>query len=223
MQRQVDPSFNPRYYINATSSTDWSSLTTRVPLLPAQHLRNNLTFAGVPDSNRNREGTRNQAHHIVEVNDLNAALARHLLSLAGIEINSAINGVFLPEYEGDDTGNATVHFGSHRIGYAEIVNQYLSTAIDSDPLLNQRGARTNILQNMLAIPPDVQNRLRIVLTTALHQLRIILLTQYLSLNNGYRVDPEWKPDKRDDNGSSGTSDGSSGSSWTRISGRLVRA
>jgi hypothetical protein len=224
IQRQVDDSFNPGSYVNAISNIDWSfwfSLINGGVFTNSEHLRINLCMAGVPDSNQ-IGGTRNQAHHIVEVNDPNAALARHLLYLAEIDINSAINGVFLPEYEADDTGDATVHFGSHRQEYADIVNQALSQAVDTDPVLSLIGVTTNVLLLRLQLPVPVRDRLRFVLRNALHQIRNRLLTERWNLNYGYRVDPDWKPDKPDGDGGTGASGGSSQSSWTRIEGRLVR-
>ena len=94
-----------------------------------------VDYARVPDSNDWGSDPhvdyviRNQAHHIVEVRSEYAETARRILAQAGIDINSAANGVLLPTAGGDGRGDATLHLGGHSRAYAEYVNLALETAV----------------------------------------------------------------------------------------------
>lgn len=88
--------------------------------------------SGVPDS-RIEGSSRgidytidNQAHHIVETHNV---FGQMILANADINPNSAANGVLLPAAEGDGTGNAAIHNGSHSGEYTDCVNEALYHAI----------------------------------------------------------------------------------------------
>lgn len=67
----------------------------------------------------------NQAHHIVETHNV---FGQMILANADIERNSSANGVLLPKAEGDGTGNAATHNGSHIREYRNCVNEALENA-----------------------------------------------------------------------------------------------
>lgn len=75
----------------------------------------------------------NQAHHIIpegmDVHELNEA--RAIMERYGVEVNSASNGVFLPDaIKLPHAGSAAVHSGSHTQEYARYVARHL---IDGNP------------------------------------------------------------------------------------------
>lgn len=113
-------------------------------------------YAGVPDSNDWSSDRRvgyaitNQAHHIVEAHDEAAEPARAILAHAGIHLNSAANGVLLPTTATENTGNATLHWGSHSREYAACVNGALTAAVQSTaPYIEQY--RDNVLTRLAEI------------------------------------------------------------------------
>lgn len=150
--------------------------------LHSQILRANLQRDGVPDSNLDAEATDNQAHHIVEVNDAHALPGRQLLARAGIDINSSVNGVFLPTAIGDDTGDATVHVGSHVQVYANSVNQALAQAVNNDAVLTAAGLNAAAIRGGAPLSLAQQARLRQVLIACLNMIRNLLLSEHLPIN-----------------------------------------
>lgn len=128
---------------------------------------------GVPDSriegsSRGIDYTiANQAHHIVETSN---RIGRRILANAGINHNSAANGVLLPEVEGDGTGNAAIHKGSHLGAYRVCVNRALSHAI--------RGQ----MEHSDAYKESV--------LVVLDRIRRILLNKNVAINK--RGDPDYK-------------------------------
>ena len=223
LQRVVHGSFIPASYAGATSHVDISGLWRAVLGIPvpplvlnSQILRENLTlFGGVPDSNNSPVSTGNQAHHIVELNDVNAAPARQLLGLAGIHLNSAINGVLLPTAIADDTGDATVHVGSHIRQYAINVNLALDNAIDNDPIFMALGWTANWLRALVGpLPLIVQRYLRGIITNRLAQIRTFLLTHHIPINKGYKMDEDYDPDE--DRASGGKKD-----KWGHSGGKTI--
>lgn len=67
----------------------------------------------------------NQAHHIVETSN---NIGQDFLAKAGIDSNSAANGVLLPVTKGDGRGNAAIHNGGHSREYRDCVNEALENA-----------------------------------------------------------------------------------------------
>lgn len=153
-------------------------------------LRYNLIRANVPDSNNPIWGDDigNQAHHIIEYSDKAAGPARAWLGIAGIDLNSAANGVFLPSGKRDDAGDASVHRGSHVREYANGINDRLRAAIRAaglDP--DGTGTYWNAFR---------KRNLRIALLNAIHRERRRLLTQNVALNNSSDADYEPEQIKR---------------------------
>ena len=126
-----------------------------------------IQFRWVPDSNNEKTDFRidyiipNQAHHIVESHG-GDGIGREILRKADIDINSAANGVLLPMADGDGTGNATVHNGSHNNEYSHCVNRALQKAVADKE----------------------QGRLKYTkaVIETLSKIRVLLLTQNLALN-----------------------------------------
>lgn len=121
--------FDPENYANATQT--WIPLKVSrlinhfiFPPSDSFQLRIALTMGG----SVTEPGIPNQAHHIVQTHD---DVGQSILRSMGIASNSAINGVLLPECEGDDTANASPHSGSHVTEYQECVRDALLTAIDN--------------------------------------------------------------------------------------------
>lgn len=181
VQRQpVHASFKSRSYRHATSSRlkGRALALQRLGASDPDVLRAALVEdSGVPDSNVPGSDARidyeipNQAHHIVESHG-GDDVGRDILSSAGIHINSAINGVLLPTWEGDNTGNATVHLGSHVEEYSDCVNAALQEAVADE----QAGTRA------------YKQAVKTVLST----IREILLNHNLALNA--HGDPDYNPD-----------------------------
>jgi hypothetical protein len=198
IQRQLHGSFNVASYAGANAATNpFNALVAMgLPITPSGLLRLGLRYAGVPDSNTNPAATENQAHHIVERNDANAAPARAWLARAGVELDSAVNGVFLPVTHADDTGDATVHFGSHHAGYANVVNTAIDTAINQDPVLAGAGI-TSLTGPAAVTTAPQQAQLRAVIIATLNRLRNFLLNNPVQINKGYRVDEDYDPNDMD--------------------------
>lgn len=128
------------------------------PLSPSEILRITLVEDGqVIDPQEN--GISNQAHHIVETSN---QYGQQILKNLKIDPNSSVNGVFLPDIETDETGDATTHLGRHAREYTECVNYSLDTAI-------QRAAQIRVRKRQAVI-----NRLC--------QIRNVLLTKFVPLN-----------------------------------------
>ncbi len=139
--QRVHSSFDDASYANAAGMTQLGPVANAVINFFSGNiggveslvLRGSLVGdAGVPDSNiegsdlNSPDVVDNQAHHIVEVGN---RAGQQILANAGIDCNSAANGVLLPVHETDDTGNATVHNGSHVREYGNCVNRALQKAV----------------------------------------------------------------------------------------------
>jgi len=68
------------------------------------------------------------AHHIVAGNDPRAAEARGILKREGIDINEAVNGVFLPSNVKNEKAPAVTHSTVHTDKYYREINKRLSEA-----------------------------------------------------------------------------------------------
>ncbi len=99
----------------------------------------------------------NEAHHIVpegmnipELNEVRALMKRY-----GVDLNSASNGVFLPNAPNlPHAGSATVHRGSHTVEYAKYVAKHIQnnnpqSAADIAELLNE--LRVKLLNGTLIL------------------------------------------------------------------------
>ena len=145
-----------------------------IKVLDSEMLRKSLHLAGVRDSNNWSSDPNigyeisNQAHHIVEAHDSHADTARTILQKAGIYINSAANGVFLPSEHIDGTGDATIHLGSHVQEYAKCVNESLRKAVEV--VKDRQLYRENVLSR-------------------LSEIRRVLLTRNVPINKN--VDPDY--------------------------------
>jgi A nuclease family of the HNH/ENDO VII superfamily with conserved AHH/Domain of unknown function (DUF4157) len=197
--QMVHGSFDPANYVGVSHQVD--PINRLLALLRntgnSGLLRLELQDAGVPDAAPGDPD--NQAHHIVEVNDPNAQRSRTLLQMAGIDINSSINGVFLPVVQSDDSGDATVHRGSHVAEYAQAVENTLINAINNDPYFANNGVTaTQLLQHYLNVGPLPalhRQALRDALIVALANIRELLLTQHVPINRGKNVDPDYDPNE----------------------------
>ena len=90
----------------------------------SQKLRENMEAAGEVTPSYP-----NAAHHIVAGDSPKAQVARRILQSVGIDINSAVNGVFLPR---GNYGNATNHNTLHTNKYYESINLLLTKALSFD-------------------------------------------------------------------------------------------
>lgn len=120
----------------------------------------------------------NQAHHIVEANDPNAAQSRAILAIANIDIDSSVNGVLLPTCESDDAGNAAIHLGSHSSEYSTVVFNSLMHAIQTNMSISNFQELLNA-QNTGHLNTT---QLRDVVKKRLARIREVLLTQNVPLN-----------------------------------------
>lgn len=122
-----------------------------------------------------RNDITNQAHHIVETSNV---YGQQLLSRYGIDPDSAVNGVLLPTYETDDTGNTSIHLGRHSAAYTKGINAALEKAV-----ADARAAAPRGLQRW------VEGRKAVIRT--LKHIRIVLLKQNVPLNK--HSDPNFNP------------------------------
>ncbi len=187
VQCELHPSFDVASYVWAENSYELGEEARGVARDPQARnsdiLRASLVDDnGVPDSNSDYSGIVNQAHHIVEVN--NNEEGGGILEAVGIDINSAANGVLLPQFavysngEDDsyDTGNASIHNGSHRDEYRECVTRALHKAI-------------NDLENSaVGVELEIQDYRNAVLRV-LAEIRRVLLEKNVPLN--HREDPNY--------------------------------
>lgn len=112
-------------------------------------------------------GITNQAHHIVETSN------RY-----GIDPDSAVNGVLLPTHETDDTGNTSIHLGSHSAAYTAGINAALNKAVADARAAAPRGQQRR-LQERAAVIRKLQD------------IRTVLLTENVPLNGS--SDPTFDP------------------------------
>jgi hypothetical protein len=161
------------------------------PYLPSQVLRAELLAAKVPDPT---PVVSNQAHHIVERKDPHAEHSRKYLLAADIDLDSAANGVFLPTIPTSDTGDASLHSGSHLSGYAQAVDDALAKAIGAAGIAPGRligmGPAPLTPAEILAVRPLLQA----AVVNCLAAIRTLLLTSALGLNRGRNVDVDYEPD-----------------------------
>lgn len=103
----------------------WSSaqqgINFPVSAADSKILRRNLIEAGFAEPNY-----RNAAHHIVAGNASAAIEARKILQSFGIDINAAVNGVFLPIEQG--VSDAYYHVSLHTDTYYQKVTELLRNA-----------------------------------------------------------------------------------------------
>lgn len=115
----------------------------------------------------------NQAHHIIETSNY---WGQNLLQLLRIDPDSAINGVLLPTHATDDTGNASVHCGSHSPAYRTAINAALTRAIAD-------------VNHQIQNPAIADYRAAVV--NKLASIRIVLLEHNVPLNRS--SDPDYDP------------------------------
>lgn len=122
-------------------------------------------------------GITNQAHHIVETSNY---YGQRLLIRYGIEPDSAVNGVLLPTYATDDTGNTSIHYGNHSPAYTAGINAALNKAVaDAQAAAPQAQGRQKWIQERDAVIRKLKN------------IRFVLLTQNVPLNGS--SDPNYNP------------------------------
>jgi RHS repeat-associated protein len=108
----------------------------------SQQLDQNMQAAGVA------KPPGSDAHHIVAATSPRASLARRILANAGIGVNDAINGVYLPssQKEGIYTVGDVWHAGIHtKAYYAEVERRLLLVAPGGAPI-SPRAVRTVLRQ-----------------------------------------------------------------------------
>lgn len=99
------------------------------------------------------------AHHIVGIHAKAAKATRDLLKKYGIgdkELNSAMNGVFLPTDPLFNPKGSTLHIGSHKGSYHNKVYEYLSEHIANIEAIEGRKATTT---EVYALIDDLRNQL----------------------------------------------------------------
>lgn len=113
-----------------------------------------------------------QLHHMGETgNDLFQDVCRDL----GMNPDAPFNTVYLPEQETDETGDATVHRGSHVQDYTDSVNEGVIRAIEGVPD---------------GLPPGpYRQAVEQAVVDEMGGIRRVLLTRQVPLNA--RNDPEW--------------------------------
>lgn len=122
-----------------------------------------------------QSGITNQAHHIVETSN---QYGQRLLNRYGIDPDSAVNGVLLPTRETDDTGNTSIHLGSHSAAYTAGINAALNKAVADARAAAPRGQQAQV-------------RERAAVIRKLQAIRNVLLTQNVPLNGS--SDPTFDP------------------------------
>ena len=108
-------------------------------LLSSRELADNMGKAGIPRS------TDTAAHHIVAENERRAEEARRILNRFGVGINSADNGVYLPD-KPESTAPGIYHRGLHTNTYYNEVNDRLRGAASRNEVLEAlEDIRTELL------------------------------------------------------------------------------
>ena len=103
---------------------------TTVSVTPSsKELRKNLVSAGTKEPSYP-----NAAHHIVAGRAPGAQSARDILEKFKVDINNAVNGVFLPTTK--DTTESTYHPSLHTNKYYDKVNNLLNKATSKDDVLD---------------------------------------------------------------------------------------
>ncbi|MCA8142769.1 RHS repeat-associated core domain-containing protein [Burkholderia multivorans] len=109
-------------------------------------LSNNMEKSGVT------RPTNSAAHHIVGDTAKEAAPARAILSKYGIDVDSELNGVFLPNRNNTDNLAGILHNGKHPNTYFQKVNQLLQDA--------DLGGKQAVLDQLQTIRETLQNASR---------------------------------------------------------------
>ena len=92
------------------------------------------------------------AHHIVPETAKRAELARNILEKHGININSELNGVFLPNAQNTDGLAGIFHNGRHPNEYVDAINKRISEA---DVINGKLGVlkELNVIRDILQSSP----------------------------------------------------------------------
>ncbi|MBR8061020.1 RHS repeat-associated core domain-containing protein [Burkholderia dolosa] len=109
-------------------------------------LSNNLEKSGVP------RPANSAAHHIVGDTAKEAAPARAILAKHGIDVDSELNGVFLPNRNNTDGLGGILHNGKHPNAYFQKINQLLQDA--------DLGGKQAVLDQLQTIRETLQNASR---------------------------------------------------------------
>lgn len=113
-----------------------------------------------------------QLHHAGETGD---GLFQDVCRNLGMDPDAPFNTVYLPEQETDETGDATVHRGSHVQDYMDSVDEAVIRAIEGVPG---------------GLPPGpYQQAVEQAVVGEMGEIRRVLLTNQVPLNA--RNDPEW--------------------------------
>jgi RHS repeat-associated protein len=84
------------------------------------------------------------AHHIVAGTDPRALIARNILAKNGIDINSSLNGVFLPKNTSFANGDALIHSTIHTNAYYNAINMRLMNS-------------SNVAEELMLISKEILN------------------------------------------------------------------
>ena len=90
------------------------------------------------------------AHHLIPATDPNAQDARDILNKHGIDINSELNGVYLPTLNNTTATQGIEHNGRHPKIYSEKINDLITDA-------NIRGGKQEVLNELINIKNTLQN------------------------------------------------------------------
>jgi A nuclease family of the HNH/ENDO VII superfamily with conserved AHH len=109
----------------------------------SRELGDNLIAGGSP-----KPGTGYQPHHVVPINDPRAADIQRLLEDAKIDLNSAANGVWLPQNSSVPNSRETPHNETFRDSYFDYLDKAFAGATD----------RADIESRLRQIREDLQSR-----------------------------------------------------------------
>lgn len=90
------------------------------------------------------------AHHAIPATEPGAQNARDILNKYGIDINDAVNGVYLPTPKDKTATQGIEHNGRHPLSYAERVNRLI---IDADNI----GGKQSVLNKLNDIKNNLKN------------------------------------------------------------------
>lgn len=90
------------------------------------------------------------AHHLIPAKDKAAQAARDILEKYGIDINDAVNGVYLPNSKNNNAIQGIEHNGRHPQSYAEKVNDLIKKA-------DTKGGKQEVIKTLNDIKNKLQN------------------------------------------------------------------
>jgi hypothetical protein len=90
------------------------------------------------------------AHHLIPATDKASQKARDILEKYGIDINNAVNGVYLPNSKNNNGIQGIEHNGRHPQSYAKKVNELIEKA-------DTQGGKQEVIKTLTDIKNKLQN------------------------------------------------------------------